>query len=223
MAIEVESLTAQQIVESRSVTRCTTGRRSPRLRRWRWRAPKACTFHDRRRTALPRFQLAADGREHRPWRQARARRHRAAGGDASLHLTVPWPTRAARFSARSSRAVAGRAREDVLHARRRGMQRERDPIAKAYTGRQKVLARYRSYHGATYATINAHRRPSALGEREPTDARGRARARPVPRQRSVGPTTARPRSLCCARRSSSRVRRPSRRSSSSRWSARTVS
>ena len=27
-------------------------------------------------------------------------------------------------------------------------------IAKAYTGRQKVLARYRSYHGATYATVN---------------------------------------------------------------------
>ncbi|HZB00774.1 MAG TPA: aminotransferase class III-fold pyridoxal phosphate-dependent enzyme [Actinomycetota bacterium] len=27
-------------------------------------------------------------------------------------------------------------------------------IAKAYTGRQKILARYRSYHGATYATIN---------------------------------------------------------------------
>ena len=27
-------------------------------------------------------------------------------------------------------------------------------VAKAYTGRQKVLARYRSYHGATYATIN---------------------------------------------------------------------
>jgi taurine---2-oxoglutarate transaminase len=27
-------------------------------------------------------------------------------------------------------------------------------IAKAYTGRQKVMARYRSYHGATYATIN---------------------------------------------------------------------
>jgi taurine---2-oxoglutarate transaminase len=27
-------------------------------------------------------------------------------------------------------------------------------IAKAYTGREKVMARYRSYHGATYATIN---------------------------------------------------------------------
>ena len=27
-------------------------------------------------------------------------------------------------------------------------------IARAYTGRQKILARYRSYHGATYATIN---------------------------------------------------------------------
>jgi taurine---2-oxoglutarate transaminase len=27
-------------------------------------------------------------------------------------------------------------------------------IAKAYTGRQKIMARYRSYHGATYATIN---------------------------------------------------------------------
>ena len=26
-------------------------------------------------------------------------------------------------------------------------------IAKAVTGRQKILARYRSYHGATYATI----------------------------------------------------------------------
>ena len=27
-------------------------------------------------------------------------------------------------------------------------------IAKAFTGRQKILARYRSYHGATYATVN---------------------------------------------------------------------
>ena len=27
-------------------------------------------------------------------------------------------------------------------------------IAKAFTGRQKVMAHYRSYHGATYATIN---------------------------------------------------------------------
>ena len=27
-------------------------------------------------------------------------------------------------------------------------------IAKAYTGRQKVMARYRAYHGATYLTVN---------------------------------------------------------------------
>ena len=56
-------------------------------------------------------------------------------------------------------------------------------IAKAFTGRQKILARYRSYHGATYATINLTGDPP-LGEREPTDARDRARPRSVPGHRT---------------------------------------
>ncbi len=40
-------------------------------------------------------------------------------------------------------------------------------IAKAYTGRQKVLARYRSYHGATYATINLTGDPRRWANEQP--------------------------------------------------------
>ena len=40
-------------------------------------------------------------------------------------------------------------------------------IAKAYTGRQKILARYRSYHGATYATINLTGDPRRWANQEP--------------------------------------------------------
>ena len=44
--------------------------------------------------------------------------------------------------------------------------------ARLYTGRHKILARYRSYHGATNATHAAHRRPAALGERARHARRG---------------------------------------------------
>ena len=54
-------------------------------------------------------------------------------------------------------------------------------IAKLFTGRQKVLARYRSYHGSTYGDDVADRRPAALAERAAADAGRRARARPLPR------------------------------------------
>jgi taurine--2-oxoglutarate transaminase len=40
-------------------------------------------------------------------------------------------------------------------------------IAKAYTGRQKVLARYRSYHGATYASINLTGDPRRWANEQP--------------------------------------------------------
>ncbi len=40
-------------------------------------------------------------------------------------------------------------------------------IAKAYTGRQKVMARYRSYHGATYATINLTGEPRRWANENP--------------------------------------------------------
>ena len=55
-------------------------------------------------------------------------------------------------------------------------------IARAFTGRQKILARYRSYHGATAAAISRDRRSAAL---EPAaDAGLRPRARSVPRHRA---------------------------------------
>jgi taurine---2-oxoglutarate transaminase len=40
-------------------------------------------------------------------------------------------------------------------------------IAKAYTGRQKLLARYRSYHGATYASINLTGDPRRWANEQP--------------------------------------------------------
>ena len=43
-------------------------------------------------------------------------------------------------------------------------------IAKAYTGREKVMVRYRAYHGATYRRGQPDRRSAAMGEREPARA-----------------------------------------------------
>ena len=53
-------------------------------------------------------------------------------------------------------------------------------IAKAMTGRQKILARYRSYHGATYATITLTGDPRRWAN-EPGHAGRRPRPRPLPR------------------------------------------
>ena len=51
-------------------------------------------------------------------------------------------------------------------------------LARWYTGRHKIIARYRSYHGATARRNHAHRRPAPLGRRAGT-ARRRADVRPV--------------------------------------------
>ena len=56
-------------------------------------------------------------------------------------------------------------------------------MAKAFTGRQKVMVRYRAYHGATYLTSNLTGDPRRWAEREPTGARHRPRARSLPRAR----------------------------------------
>ena len=53
-------------------------------------------------------------------------------------------------------------------------------IARMYTGRHKILARYRSYHGAHRRRDLADRRSAALGRRA-GHARRRPRARPVSR------------------------------------------
>ena len=56
-------------------------------------------------------------------------------------------------------------------------------LARAVTGRHKILARYRSYHGGTAGSDDADRRSAALGRRA-GDARRRPRARPVSRHRA---------------------------------------
>ena len=54
-------------------------------------------------------------------------------------------------------------------------------IARLFTGRQKILARYRSYHGGTGRVISADRRPAPLGGRA-----GHRRRRPRARTRTAG-------------------------------------
>ena len=49
----------------------------------------------------------------------------------------------------AGRDCARRHRRLLLHQRRRGGERERDQAGAAFTGRHKILARYRSYHGGT--------------------------------------------------------------------------
>jgi taurine--2-oxoglutarate transaminase len=83
-------------------------------------------------------------------------------------------------------------------------------IAKAFTGRQKILARYRSYHGATYATINLTGDPRRWANENP----------PMPGIVHVLDPYRSPRSR---RRSSSKAPRRSRPSSSRRSRGRTAS
>ena len=49
-------------------------------------------------------------------------------------------------------------------------------LARLFTGRHKILARYRSYHGATAGSMDADRRSAPLGERA-RHSRRRPRAR----------------------------------------------
>ena len=56
-------------------------------------------------------------------------------------------------------------------------------LARLVTGRHKILARYRSYHGGTAGAHHADRRSAPLGHRA-GHARRRARARSVPRHRA---------------------------------------
>ena len=51
-------------------------------------------------------------------------------------------------------------------------------LARWYTGRHKIIARYRSYHGATGRRDHAHRRPAPLARRA-RHPRRRAHVRPV--------------------------------------------
>ena len=99
-------------------------------------------------------------------------------------------------------------------------------LARWYTGRHKVIARYRSYHGATAGRGHADRRPAALAGRA-GHPRRRARARPYTYRCPAGHPDPCP--VCIGRArtsrssSSTRARTRSRRSSSRRSPARTGS
>ena len=145
------------------------------------------------------------------------------GGRAGLRQPVHGD-RAARASRREARRDhAGRHRRVLLHQRRRRGERERRSTSRAlFTGRHKILARYRSYHGGTAGSHHADRRSAALGRRA-RHARRRPRARPVPRHRSAAGTPPSRRWPRSRRSSSWKGRRPSPASSSSRSPAPTAS
>ena len=85
-------------------------------------------------------------------------------------------------------------------------------IARAYTGRHKILARYRSYHGGTVRRDGADRRTPAL-EREPASPGVVHVLDPYTASRAAG-TAPRSRWRCSKRSSSSKGRTRSPRSSS---------
>ena len=88
-------------------------------------------------------------------------------------------------------------------------------IARMYTGRHKILARYRSYHGGTGGRDHADRRSAALGGRA-GHARRRARPRSVSRHPARLGRRRRSRWPTSKRSSSSKGRTRSPRSSSRR-------
>ena len=67
-------------------------------------------------------------------------------------------------------------------------------LARLFTGRHKIMARYRSYHGGTAGAITLHRRSAPLGRRA-----GHPRRGPHPRLPPLGPTRIRsPSTRACA-------------------------
>ncbi len=86
-------------------------------------------------------------------------------------------------------------------------------IARLVTGRHKILARYRSYHGGTGAQLDGDRRSAPLGDGA-GHARHHPRAASAITDRSAAPSGADARSPSSKKSSCSRARRPSPASSS---------
>ena len=118
------------------------------------RARQGLLFLDAGREALSRLQQPVDVRQHRPWRRAR---HRARSRSRRRRLptrTRSWPRSRARGWARSSprsRPATSTCSSSPTAARKRTRTRSRSRAL--YTGRHKILARYRSYHGGTAGAI----------------------------------------------------------------------
>ena len=111
-------------------------------------------LHGRRR-ALPRLQQPVDVREHRPRRPARHRRHRGQAQRLAYRQPLHGP-RAARPPGRKLAELTP-GDLDVVFFTNGGAEANENAIklARQFTGRQKILARYRSYHGATGQAIAA--------------------------------------------------------------------
>ena len=133
---------------------------------------------DARGQALHRLQQPADVREHRPRRSAGDQGHPGAGRDAAPTRTRSWPpSRARGWAAKLAELAPGDI--DVFFFTNGGAEANENAfkIARAVTGRQKILARYRSYHGGTAGGDLRDRRSA------PLDPAADARRRPRPRLR----------------------------------------
>ena len=107
-----------------------------------------------RRQALPRSQLAARQREHRPSAPAPRRRDPGAGGQA-LHGLAGVRGRRARRGRAAHRRARAPGDLDVVFFTNGGAEANENAVrmARLHTGRHKVMAAYRSYHGATAGSI----------------------------------------------------------------------
>ena len=108
----------------------------------------------RRRQSLPRLRLTARQRLDRPPAPEGRRRDQGAGGQADDDRPADGARGALRARAAAGRGHARRPDDVVLHERRRRGERERDQARRAGTrAAHKIVARYRSYHGATAGAI----------------------------------------------------------------------
>jgi taurine--2-oxoglutarate transaminase len=144
------------------------------------RQGQGCLLLDPGREALHRLQQPADVGEHRPRRPAGDCRHHRTGAEGHLRHAVDDHRGAGAAGAKLAEITPGDI--DAFFFTNGGAEANENAfkIARAVTGAQKILARYRSYHGGTGRAIAGHRRPARL---EPAAAAGlRARARPVSRR-----------------------------------------
>ena len=127
-----------------------------------------------RRQALPRLRLAARQRQHRAPAPEDRRGDQGAGRQAVHDRAADGDRSRVRASAgcsRRSRRATSACRSSRTAAPRRT--RTRSSSRGSYTGRHKIVARYRSYHGATARLRPADRRPAPLARRA-----GHGRCRP---------------------------------------------
>ena len=117
-----------------------------------WTGPRASTS-GLPRQALPRLQLPADVHQHRPRAPEGGQGDPGAGREAGLRR----PRHGHRASGAAWRELATLTPGDIdtFFFTMGGAEANENAIriARAFTGRHKILARYRSYHGATAGAI----------------------------------------------------------------------